>query len=277
MSICKEEKKDILITVKTYPTLSTKYMELVCTAGVTREGDWVRLYPVPFRMLDPNGKYKKFQWITAEIFKNTEDPRPESYKIYDFNKITPGEEVKTDSSGEWHARRKLVTKHVYTNKVEIIRRAKALEMSLCTFKPKTILEFEYEAVEREWDTKKLAEIEARNIQGDLFAQDKNPFEVVNKLPYKFYYKFLDDAGQVSRLMIEDWEIGALFWNCLARRKNNEEEAIADVRKKYFDDFALTKDLYLFLGTTREFHSRSLNPFVIVGVFPPKPVIQPLLF
>ena len=276
MSICKHEKKDILITVKTYPTLSTKHMELVCTAGVTREGDWIRLYPVPFRMLDPNGKYKKFQWITTEVFRNTEDPRPESYKVYDYNNIALGEEVKTDSSGEWHERRKLVTKRVYTNKAEIIRRAKAMEMSLCTFKPTTILGFEHDAVEREWDKKKLAEIEARNRQGDLFAQDKNPFEVVNKLPYKFYYKFLDDAGQESRLMIEDWEIGALFWNCLARRKN-EEEAVADVREKYFDDFALTKDLHLFLGTTREFHSRSLNPFVIVGVFPPKPVIQPLLF
>ena len=60
-------------------------------------------------------------------------------------------------------------------------------------------------------------------------------------------------------------------------KDYQEEAVADVREKYFDDFALTKDLHLFLGTTREFHSRSLNPFVIVGVFPPKPVIQPLLF
>ena len=78
-------------------------------------------------------------------------------------------------------------------------------------------------------------------------------------------------------MIEDWEIGALFWNCLDR-KQSEEQALADVRKKYYDDFALTKDLHLFLGTTREFHLRkSLNPFVIVGVFPPKPVIQPLLF
>ncbi len=276
MSTCRE-KKDILITVKTYPTLSTKYLELVCTAGITREGDWIRLYPVPFRMLDQNGKYKKYQWITAEIFKNTEDPRPESYKIYDYNKIVPGAEIATDASGEWHERRKLVTKQVYRSKTEIIRKARAMEMSLCTFKPEKILEFEYEPVEREWDKKKLAEIEARNRQGDLFAQDKNPFEAVNKLPYKFYYKFRDSEGLESRLMIEDWEIGALFWNCLDRKKS-EKEALADVKKKYYDDFALTKDLYLFLGTTREFHLRkSLNPFVIVGVFPPKPVMQPLLF
>ncbi|NCB39525.1 MAG: hypothetical protein EOM80_12255 [Erysipelotrichia bacterium] len=251
-------------------------MELVCTAGLTREGKWIRLYPAPFRMLETEGRYKKFQWITTEIFKNTEDPRPESFKIYDFNKILPGEEIPPDSTGEWHARRKLVLKQVYTSKNEIIAKAKSMEMSLCTFKPKEILDFEFEPVEREWDEKKLAEIEAQNRQGDLFAQDKNPFEVVKKLPYKFFFRFLDEDNIESRLMIEDWEIGALFWNCLARKKN-EEEAIADVKNKYLEDFAKTKDLYLFLGTTREHHSISRNPFVIVGVFPPKPVIQPLLF
>ena len=32
-------------------------------------------------------------------------------------------------------------------------------------------------------------------------------------------------------MIEDWEIGQLFWNCL-RQKGNEKEALKDVAKKY---------------------------------------------
>ena len=39
----------VLITVKTYPTLSAKYDELVCTAGFKEDGTWIRLYPVPFR------------------------------------------------------------------------------------------------------------------------------------------------------------------------------------------------------------------------------------
>ena len=42
----------ILITVKTYPTLSKKYAELVCTAGVNETGEWRRIYPVPFRQLN---------------------------------------------------------------------------------------------------------------------------------------------------------------------------------------------------------------------------------
>jgi hypothetical protein len=38
----------ILVTVRTYPNLSTKYIETVCTGGINDKGEWRRLYPVPF-------------------------------------------------------------------------------------------------------------------------------------------------------------------------------------------------------------------------------------
>ncbi|GGE28682.1 hypothetical protein [Psychroflexus planctonicus] len=52
-------------------------------------------------------------------------------------------------------------------------------------------------------------------------------------------------------------------------EGNEAKAVTDVRKKYFDDFALTKDLYLFLGTSQLHHYVSHNPFMIIGTFHPK--------
>lgn len=36
------KKEWILIAVKTYPTLSEKYIELVCTAGFREDGSWIR-------------------------------------------------------------------------------------------------------------------------------------------------------------------------------------------------------------------------------------------
>jgi len=33
---------------------------------------------------------------------------------------------------------------------------------------------------------------------------KKEFSVVKKLPYKFFYRFRDEDGRESRLMIEDW-------------------------------------------------------------------------
>lgn len=59
----------------------------------------------------------------------------------------------------------------------------------------------------------------------------------------------------------------IYLNC-KKRKGDSQAAIEDVRKKYFDDFARTKDIHFFLGTTKEWHNVSPNPFMIVGVFPP---------
>jgi hypothetical protein len=72
-------------------------------------------------------------------------------------------------------------------------------------------------------------------------------------------------------------LGLYIWNSLRRYEGDEFKACKDVRKKYFDDFAKTKDLYLFLGTTREYHLIAPNPFVIIGTFYPKKITQTSLF
>ncbi len=136
------------------------------------------------------------------------------------------------------------------------------------------MDFRAEPVEREWNREKLAKLNQLN----LFESIKDgKFEVVQKLHYKFKFILKDNRGKESSMMIEDWEIGQLYWNCLASHKGNEKKAIEDVRKKYFDDFAKTKDLYLFLGTTQAHHHVSLNPFIIIGTFHPKKIIQTKLF
>ena len=70
----------VLITVKTYPTLSTKYEELVCTAGFREDGSWIRLYPLQFRQRPYAQQYKKYQWIEIDLVKNEKDFRPESFR-----------------------------------------------------------------------------------------------------------------------------------------------------------------------------------------------------
>lgn len=68
----KAERAKILITVKTYPLLSSKHIETVCTAELREEGKWIRIYPVPFRNLDRNKRFKKYQWIEANIVAPSE-------------------------------------------------------------------------------------------------------------------------------------------------------------------------------------------------------------
>ena len=57
------EMARVLITVKTSPQPSTKYKDTVCTAGVRLDGDapqWIRLYPIPFRHLETDLQFKKY-------------------------------------------------------------------------------------------------------------------------------------------------------------------------------------------------------------------------
>ena len=72
------QKERILVTVKTYPTLSTKYGETVCTAGIREDGTWVRIYPVPFRRLHETERYKKYDWIECQLRPSSQDHRPDS-------------------------------------------------------------------------------------------------------------------------------------------------------------------------------------------------------
>jgi hypothetical protein len=267
----------VLIVVKTYPAISGKYDELVCTAGFREDGTWIRIYPVQFRQKAYSEQYKKWQWIELDLVKNTGDSRPESYRPYSRN--TPIKivgDIKADGN-TWAERRKFALRKIYTNKAALIAEAKDRDLitSLATFKPKEIVDFKIEAVNREWDSKKLESLK----QMQLFDTKKNdrPLEVVRKLPYKFSYTFLDEQDVPSTLMIEDWELGQLYWRCLQRHGGDETKACADVRKKYFDDFANTKDLYLFLGTTKLNHYVALNPFVIIGTFHPKPETQHSMF
>jgi hypothetical protein len=240
------------------------------------DGSWIRIYPIQFRKKAYSQQYSKYEWIELDLVKNTSDFRPESYRpvTHDTSIIKIGE-IKPDGDS-WSERRKFVLNKVYTNLSTLISEAKNKEIctSLAVFKPSKVIDFIYEVEkERNWSADKLAQF----MQLNLFESEKNNnFQVVRKLPYKFSYKFEDDEGKISKLMIEDWETGQLFWNSL-RKHENEIKACEDVRKKYFDDFAKTIDLHFFLGTTQLHHYTSKNPFIIIGTFHPKPVTQLTLF
>src|SRR5262249_53618890 len=91
---------------KTYPELSLKNLEAVCTGGVTEEGSPIRLYPIPYRYLSGDEQFKLYQWITAKITRNFSDPRPESYRI-DYKSIQVGEAIPPDDYG-WAERAELM-------------------------------------------------------------------------------------------------------------------------------------------------------------------------
>lgn len=272
-------KTKVLITVKTYPAISSKYDELVCTAGFLEDGSWIRIYPIQFRKKSFEEQYKKYDWIEIDLVKNTSDFRKESFRPVSYDT-----EIKIldhlDTKRNWLLRKEIVFKNkVYTDIEELIAEAKNRDImtSLAVFKPTEIVDFTIEQVEREWDKKKLEKLK-QDRSSNLFAQeDEDLFEVVKKLPYKFSYVLRDCNGKQSKMMIEDWEIGALYWKRLSYYEGDENKATGYVRKVYFDDFAKTKDLHLFLGTSQLHHLTGKNPFMIIGTFHPNIERQTSLF
>ena len=262
------EKQRVLIAVKTYPTLSRKYGETVCTAGIRDDGSWVRMYPVPFHRLNEEEQYKKFDWLECRLVRNPTDPRPETYRPLDEHELHAVARI--DTSDNWRERRRLVLKtaRVYDRLDELIAGAKANVLSLAVFKPTRILEFCWEAEEREWDADKVRQMREATKQHDLFSDNtwRETFKIIDKLPYSFSYRFVDATGRQSELQVLDWEAGALYWNCLRNVDGDEAKALSKVRQKYFEEF-LNRDVHFFLGTTQQFHFVAPNPWVIIGVFP----------
>ena len=262
------ERQRILVTVKTYPTLSRKYGETVCTAGVREDGSWVRIYPVPFRQLEHTEQYKKYDWIECSLVPRIADIRPESYSPVDPNELRPVGHM--DTHDNWRERRRLLTctARVHDRLDSLIRGAKENELSLAVFKPAKVHDFIWEPEDREWDREKLQQMRELHNQLGLFGDNdwRTTFKLIPKLPYSFSYRFEDALGKKSELQILDWEAGALYWNCLKSAEYDEPAALAKVRQKYLDQF-VAKDLHFYLGTTQQFHLIAPNPWVIVGVLP----------
>ena len=271
-------KERILITVKTYPTLSRKHGETVCTAGVREDGSWVRIYPVPFRRLDETEQYKKFDWIECDLVRSPHDFRPETRHPRDVKQLQAVGHL--DTRDNWRTRRQLLlhTAKVYTNLRTLIQAAKANTISLAVFRPSQITGFVWQEEDRNWDPSKVTEMRNKSKQGELFAEEawRKTFSLIPKLPYSFSYRFKDDEGKATEMQVLDWETGALFWNCLRKAGGDETKALESVRAKYLDQFSRLA-LHFFLGTTQQFHFVAPNPWVIVGVLPIPYEHQPELF
>jgi hypothetical protein len=94
----------------TYPLPSRGYQELVCTAGITEAGEWVRLYPIDYRYRPRNQQFKKYQWIEVELDPkgSGSDHRKESRRPVLESITILGERLSTKDG--WKERRAIIDK-----------------------------------------------------------------------------------------------------------------------------------------------------------------------
>lgn len=273
-------KTKVLVTVMTYPTLSQKHLETVCTAGFKEDGTWIRIYPVPHRVLHlEKAMYQKWQWIEADVEKTPQDDRPESYHIKNIDTLRLLDKI-DGGRPNWDLRTKWVlkNKNIYENMTEILELTKRNKMSIAVLKPTEFIDFVIEDVDvTDYNRRLIAykkQYEADRLQLSLFENFNSvdaSFEFAKKIPYRFKYVFKTKDGKVRRLMIEDWEIGMLFMNCYwsseaITEEDKRKEAIQKVKDKYWG-FVQKENVYLFVGTQYKWQNLNApNPYVIIGVY-----------
>lgn len=251
-------KTRVLILVMTYPHPSRGYQELVCTAGVTEDLEWVRLYPIDYRYRPRHQRFQKYQWIEVGLASRGKgnDNRKESRKP-DLDSIKLlGEPLSTKNN--WLERRQIIEKIPVHTRKELRELYETDKTSLGIIRPKRVLDLVIEEDEEEWKP----QWQELYKQLTLFGP---PQKFLAKIPYKFSYIFeCDDDDKPHKAMIEDWELGVLYLNEV-NRLGNKEKAAESVRKKFFEEVcAPNRDTHFFMGTTFPY-----NSWVVVGVYWPK--------
>lgn len=258
-----KQKLRVLITVKTYPIPSSKYDELVCTAGVTETGDFVRLYPINFRDLPFSQQYKKYQWIEVMAAKHEgRDVRKESYRPESDSIQILGEPIKSNP-GNWKERARFVLGNKARSMEDFRDRQQADRSSLGFFRPKIVHDLVISPDEPDWKPSFKAALQ----QARLWETRAVTLEPPRKIPFKFHYQFECDDARCSghKMMIEDWEVGALFWR-LVDQGNSHENAATKVRGKFLGELcSADKDTHFFVGTILDYP----KSWVVIGVFYPK--------
>lgn len=258
-------RERILILCKTYPSPSEKHAETSCVAGMLHNGSLIRLFPVPFRLIGDKQQFKKWQWVSAKIYRANDDRRPESHKIYVDTIELEGLPIPTRQN--WAMRREELDKiHVFSGFSQLDNARKTQQLTLGLVRPKRILGLDITPVDSpEWTEAELKKLVQRQQQGGLFDdEDTNAVRTLRKLPFSFHYRYeceVDGLIETHRHKIVDWEAGALFWNC---RYQHGEAWEAPFREK-MEQKLPSADLMFLMGTIHRFPDQWL---IVSLIYPP---------
>jgi hypothetical protein len=264
ITMVKSRIERILILAKTYPSPSAQYVETSCVAGINEQGLMRRLYPVPFRYIEENSQFKKWQWIEVRVEKAKKDHRHESHRLY-VDTIKCGEVL--DTKKKWFARMEWLEKIPNLNHIEEVNNL-SHQTSLVLLRPKIVLGLEIsKARNQQWTTEERDKLMREQMQDDIFSENeaKRQVSALHKIPFDFYYRYLCDTPDGEKQYhhkIVDWEAGALYWNCLRSHGPNWEKPFRD---KLETDL-MAKNLMFLMGNQHRFQNQWL---IISMIYPPK--------
>lgn len=253
-------REELLIITKTYPQPSAKYRETSCVAAINGDGQLRRLFPIPFRLLEGEHQFKRWEWVGANIVKATGDNRPESHKV-DVDSIERLHCLGTERG--WAERRSWLAPHIIESFDALEARRQESGQTIGVLRPSRLVRLEVTPLkERFWTEEEWSKLTQEQLFDSNAVRNRPPLE---KIPYNFHYvyEFSTPAGLVEhRHMITDWEAGALYRRCVRDHGPSWEKYF---RMKLEEDFA-EKDLMLLMGTMH----RLPDHWLVIGlIYPPR--------
>ena len=236
------ETERILITVRTYPVISAKYMELVCTGGITDDHQWRRLVPVPLRYLEEEKQYRTFDVVQVEV-RPGKDGRPETRTPH-----LPTLRVVEHLTG-WNARWEWVNPTTFLS----LRQMKGASRTLAPVAVSEILEFIAKPARADW----TREQKERMKQHQLFDE----YRPLEKIPFDFRLRWRDGDGDEHNSLVMAWEFGQTW----RQYRKKYENPISRMRDKWLDDLCgPNRRVSFFMGNL----AKRRNVFGVCGIFSP---------
>ena len=257
------ERLRVLITVKAAPNPSQTYGETVCVAGLSvdlNRRSWIRLYPVNFRDLTSEDRFRKYELVTVDARPARNDQRRESWKPI-LATLERGAFLKP-----WQPRRSWIDPYLEDSMCRLHRaaRADANSRSLALIRPKDVSGID---IERHpgWSADEQAKIDAYVNQLDLFStRDRTPLQAPRFRGF-YRYRCYEPGCRGHRQGMIDWEFVAYQRNHLAGADaRRAAEALAD---RFFGDLcAQDRDVAFYVGN----QAKRAHVFSVLGVYwPPR--------
>lgn len=206
-----------MILIKAQPHRSSRYFETVCCAGVGRDRQWKRQYPVPFRILKDSQKFVRWQWISYDYVRPKEDLRRESQKVISKTLVANGLMKKSERAA-------FLAPIVRGS----LREADGFRDSLALVRPKQI---RLDAIEKSAEEifSETEKHKALAAQLSLLEEDET-VEPLTPCRMQFILHWTDQDGRHHRQECDDWETVTAFNRF--DREYGQNIAIQYIKEKY---------------------------------------------
>jgi hypothetical protein len=251
----------VLITVKAAPNPSEKYGETVCIAGLSvdlSQRRWIRLYPINFRDLSFNDRFRKYDIISVDARPARQDQRRESWKPYPETIANEGH------LRAWDPRRPHLDPHIEDSMCSLFRHTRdhADAQSLALVRPKDVSGLKVEP-HPGWTPEEQKKIDAYINQPDLFdSKNRTPLEAP-RFRGHYRYRCHDPRCKGHNQGLLDWEFVALQRNL---DDVTDDEARRAIEDKFFGQMcSADREVAFYVGN----QAKRVSVFSVLGVYYPK--------